>query len=70
MKLRLKLAIAFAASQILMLFASLYAIYSLNQSLNGYAIVVQSATENERTIAVVAGSFKTQVQEWKNVLLR
>ncbi len=70
MKLNLKLPLAFSAAVALMLVAALYGVFSLNQSLKLYETTVQSSNDNERAIAEVASSFKTQVQEWKNVLLR
>lgn len=70
MKLSRKLPLAFAASLSLMLVSALYGVYSLNQSLKSYETVVQSSNDKERAIADIARTFKTQVQEWKNVLLR
>lgn len=70
MKLSLKLPLAFSSALVLMLVAALYGVYSLNQALNSYETVVQASGDSERAIAEVASAFKTQVQEWKNVLLR
>jgi len=70
MKLSLKLPLASAAALLLVLGAALYGIYSLNQSLNTYATTVQASNDNERTSNNLAVAFKTQVQEWKNTLLR
>ena len=70
MKLSLKLPLAFAAALLLVMSAALYGIYSLNQSLNTYATTVQASNDNERASNDLAVAFKTQVQEWKNTLLR
>ncbi len=70
MKLSIKLPLAFAAALLLMLCAALYGIYSLNQSLNTYATTVQTGNDGERASNDLEVAFKTQVQEWKNVLLR
>ncbi len=70
MKLRFKLPLAFAAVLLLVFGAALYGIYSLNQSLNTYATTVQASNDHERASNDLALEFKTQVQEWKNTLLR
>ncbi|KQV85520.1 methyl-accepting chemotaxis protein [Rhizobacter sp. Root1221] len=70
MKLGVKLPLAFAAALLLVLCAALYGIHSLNQSLNTYATTVQASHNNQSTVNNLAVSFKTQVQEWKNTLLR
>ena len=70
MKLRLKLPLAFAAVLLLVFGAALYGIYSLNQSLNIYATTVHASNDHERASNDLALEFKTQVQEWKNTLLR
>jgi methyl-accepting chemotaxis protein-1 (serine sensor receptor) len=53
-----------------MLCAALFGIYSLNQSITVYDTQVAGNVEDERTIADIGSEFKTQVQEWKDVLLR
>ncbi|MEG1768759.1 MAG: methyl-accepting chemotaxis protein [Comamonas sp.] len=70
MKLSLKLPLVIAASLLLMLCAALFGIYSLNQSLATYATTVKAGHDSERDVADMALAFKTQVQEWKNVLVR
>ena len=70
MKLTLKLPLAFASALLLVLCAALYGIHSLNQSLVTYSTTVQAGTDNERTVNGLAQTSKTQVQEWKNTLLR
>jgi methyl-accepting chemotaxis protein len=70
MKLSLKLPLAFAGVLLLALGAALYGIYSLNQSLTTFATTVRTSNDNERSSNELAVAFKTQVQEWKNTLLR
>jgi methyl-accepting chemotaxis protein len=70
MKLSLKLPLAFALALLLVLCAALYGIYSLNHSINTYTTTVQAGNDNERASKDLAVAFKTQVQEWKNTLLR
>ena len=70
MRLSLKLPLAFASTLLLVLSVALYGIYSLNQSLNTYETVVGANTGHERAIADMTSAFKTQVQEWKNTLIR
>jgi len=69
-KLSLKLPLAFAAALLLVLGAALYAIYSLNHSLGIFSTTVQASDDNERASNDLELAFKTQVQEWKNTLLR
>jgi methyl-accepting chemotaxis protein len=70
MKLSLKLPLAFGVALLLALSASLYGIYSLNQSIARYATEVRAASEGAFGARQLDSMFKTQVQEWKNVLLR
>ena len=70
MKLSLKLPLAFAGALLLVLGASLYGINSLNQSIASYATTVRTASGNAFAAKELESAFKTQVQEWKNVLLR
>ena len=70
MKLGLKLPLAFAASLTLVVAAALSGIYSLNQSINLYGSQVQANVAHERAVATLLNTFKVQVQEWKNTLLR
>jgi methyl-accepting chemotaxis protein len=70
MKLSFKLPLAFAAALFLALGASLYGIYSLNQSIASYATTVRAASDGAYSARGLESMFKTQVQEWKNVLLR
>ena len=70
MKLGLKLPLVSGASLLVVAAAALFGIRSLNQSLTTYATTVQSSASNERDVGGVLVGFKTQVQEWKNTLLR
>jgi len=69
-KLHLKLPLAFAGALLLMLGAALFGIHGLRQSLDTHAVTVQAAVVQERQTNALAVLFKTQVQEWKKVLLR
>jgi methyl-accepting chemotaxis protein len=70
MMLSRKLPLAFAFAVLLGLAAALVGLYSLNRSIHTYATEVQAGTDNERAVNDLAVSFKLQVQEWKNTLLR
>ena len=70
MKLEVKLPLAFAAGLTLVVAAALFGIHSLNQSIDVYGTKVQRNVANERAVAAMLNTFKVQVQEWKNTLLR
>jgi methyl-accepting chemotaxis protein-1 (serine sensor receptor) len=70
MKLGRKLPIAFAAIVLMVVLAALVGIYSLNQAITVYDTQVAGHVDSERTVSDIESEFKTQVQEWKNVLLR
>jgi len=70
MKLSLKLPLAFALAVLTVFAAALYGIYSLNQALGSYSGPVHASHEQRAAADEVSILFKTQVQEWKNVLLR
>ncbi len=70
MKLRLKLPLAFGAILLLMLLAGLGGIYALNTALDRFNRDVAASIEHERAAREIDSHFKTQVQEWKNTLLR
>ena len=70
MKLTIKLPLAFAAALLLMFAGAMYGLFSLNRSINEYNTVVRDNVANERAVSSVLVTFKLQVQEWKDVLLR
>jgi methyl-accepting chemotaxis protein-1 (serine sensor receptor) len=70
MKLKLKLPLVFSAAMALMLAAALFAIYTLNRSVTTFDTEVSRYVDNRRAVKDVAITFKGQVQEWKDVLLR
>jgi methyl-accepting chemotaxis protein-1 (serine sensor receptor) len=70
MKLNLKLPLAFGFTLALLLLAALFGIHQLDRSLTAYDTIVQTHVAHERAAADLESRFKTQVQEWKNTLLR
>jgi len=70
MKLSVKLPLAFAISLLVLFAAALFGIFQLNQALNTYRTTVADNFANERAVSGMLNDFKTQTQEWKNVLLR
>ena len=70
MKLKLKLPLTFTGVLATLMGAALVGIYSLNQSVAVYEVDVNAQHAHERAVADVLVNFKTQVQEWKDTLLR
>ncbi|TYZ46490.1 methyl-accepting chemotaxis protein, partial [Ralstonia solanacearum] len=70
MKLAIKLPLAFAAALLLMFAGAIYGIVSLNGSITEYNTTVQARVADERAVTSMLVNFKTQVQEWKDTLLR
>ncbi len=70
MKLKTKLPLTFASVLLLMMGAALFGIFSLSGAVETYQTKVQGNHANERAVADIRDGFKTQVQEWKNTLLR
>jgi methyl-accepting chemotaxis protein-1 (serine sensor receptor) len=70
MKLRHKLPLAFAMTLALVLAAALLGIHALHRSLQTYEADVLQQVAHERAVKDIEIGFKTQVQEWKNILLR
>jgi len=69
-KLSLKLPLAMAGLAAALLLTALFGIYSLNGALGAYEVDVARNVANERAVSEMSLAFKTQVQEWKNTLLR
>src|SRR6516225_2676164 len=70
MNLKLKLPLAFTGVIAAVMGAALFGIHSLNQSVAVYEIDVAAQHAHERDVAELLVNFKTQVQEWKDTLLR
>ncbi len=70
MNLKTKLPLAITGILAALMGAALIGIYSLNQSIARYESDVGAEHAHERAIADVLVTFKTQVQEWKDTLLR
>jgi methyl-accepting chemotaxis protein len=70
MKLTLKLPLAFALALLLVLLSALAGIYRLNQALDTYSTVVRDHEMQVRSVDAMGAALRTQVQEWKNTLLR
>src|SRR4051812_7433269 len=70
MNLKLKLPLTFSGVLAALLGAALIGIYSLNQAVAVYQTQVSAAQAHERAVADMLVTFKTQVQEWKDTLLR
>ena len=70
MKLKLKLPLTISGVLAALMAAAMIGIYSLNQSVAVYEFDVAAQQAHERAIADLLVSFKTQVQEWKDTLLR
>src|SRR3954451_11020694 len=70
MNLKLKLPLAFTGVLAALMGAALIGIHSLNDSVAIYEVEVGAQNAHERDVADVLVNFKTQVQEWKDTLLR
>ena len=70
MKLALKLPLAFAATLLFVVAAALFGIHSLNRSILTFETEVQRSHQQAAAASHLLSQFKTQVQEWKNTLLR
>lgn len=55
---------------LLILIAGGYYFQRVNHSINQYNQLIASEIAIERQISLMSNEFKTQIQEWKNVLLR
>ncbi|MBK4737338.1 methyl-accepting chemotaxis protein [Noviherbaspirillum pedocola] len=70
MKLRYKLPIAFVVISFVVAAAGSVGLYKLHDAANDYAEVIRVDYGNEQQISSMLFEFKTQVQEWKDTLLR
>ncbi len=70
MKLEIKLPLVIGGALLLAVAAGAFGIHSLNQAASTYARVISQDLNQERQTAAMLVDFKTQVQEWKNTLLR
>ena len=70
MKLKLKLPLAISGALAALMGAALIGIYSLNRAVATYETEVGAQHAHERAVADLLVTFKTQVQEWKDTLLR
>ncbi len=70
MKLRLKLPLFASALIVVAIAAGLFSIYYLTDTIGVYARIIAVDKVNERLSGDIVLEFKTQVQEWKDVLLR
>ncbi|MBT9462501.1 methyl-accepting chemotaxis protein [Hydrogenophaga sp.] len=70
MKIRHKLPLAIGVALLLVASAGLFGIQQLRQSLATYHQLIEVDYAQERMAAGMLSDFKTQVQEWKNTLLR
>jgi len=69
-KLKLKIPLFFAAALALSLLAGLAGLLVVGHSLDTFESEVMQRVADERAIDAVSSHFKTQVQEWKDTLLR
>ena len=70
MNLSKKLPLAFGCIALLCAITGLFGIFQMNQAIDTYARVIEVDIANKDATVSIMEDFKTQVQEWKNVLLR
>ncbi len=70
MKLTIKIPLAFATAMVAMLAAALLGIGLLHRSVQTYSTTVMDSYTHAAAAAELQSQFKSQVQEWKNTLLR
>ena len=70
MKLKLKIPLYFGGALLLSLAAGVGGLLVVGSSLDTFKSEVMQQVDDERAIASLSSHFKTQVQEWKDTLLR
>ncbi|MBT9595148.1 MAG: HAMP domain-containing protein [Vitreoscilla sp.] len=70
MNLNRKVPLLFALAVLLVAFSAGIGLWQMGRSLTHFEYDVQALVAQERQVHHLQGQFKTQVQEWKNVLLR
>src|SRR5215471_14567646 len=70
MKISQKLPLAVGAALAMALAAGLFGIHQLNGSIAAFVEIASVDYAHERKASQMLSDFKTQVQEWKNTLLR
>lgn len=70
MNLERKVPLAFAAALLLTLLFGTVGLWIAQQALTTFHVDVVGQVDDERAVASMESHFKTQVQEWKDVLLR
>jgi methyl-accepting chemotaxis protein len=70
MKLKQKLPLSFGAVLFVMLLAGVVSLFRMDQAIVYFETDVQALARVENRASEAESHFKTQVQEWKNVLLR
>ncbi len=62
--------LAFFSVLLLMLGGALFGVYQLHDSIDRFRTIVKTSDDNQIAFDEIAITFKQQVQEWKNTLLR
>ena len=70
MKLKLKIPLYFGGALLLSLTAGVGGLFVVSHSLTTFKSEVMQQVDDERAVAGLSSHFKTQVQEWKDTLLR
>ena len=70
MKLKKSLPLVFLVSLVVTLLPALYGMYGLRGALEIYDVDVKKVQAEALEVSQINTNFKTQVQEWKNVLIR
>ena len=70
MKLKLKIPFYFGGALLLSLSAGVAGLFVEGHSLNTFQAEVMQQVDDERAVSSLSSHFKTQVQEWKDTLLR